>query len=109
MESSTDSDSSFNVETDEFDELMIDLRNIDEVDGEMNDSDNNETSEDSDHRRQRNRINRNRLRPFYVNRKDIFTLFDDEKLQKTFRFDRDSINFITGISFCCKVYLVANV
>ena len=51
----------------------------------MNDSDNSETSEDSDHRRQRHRVNRNRLRPFYVNRKDILTLFDDEKLRKTFR------------------------
>ena len=104
MESNTDSDSS-NVETDEFDELMVDLRNIDEVDGKLNDSANSETSEDSDHRRQRIRINRNRLRPFYVNRKDILTLFDEEKLRKTFRFDRDSINFITGISFCRKVYL----
>ncbi len=72
---------------------MFDLRNIDEVDGEINDSDNSETSKDSDHRRQKS----NRLRPFYVNRKDILTLFDDEKLRKTFRFDLDSINFITCI------------
>ena len=75
---------------------MIELRNIYEVDGEMNDSYNSETNEDSDNRRQRNRINRNRLRPFYANRKVILTLFEDEKLIKMFRFDPDSINFITG-------------
>lgn len=106
MASSTDSDSSFNVETDEFDELMIDLRNIDEVDGEMNDSDNSETSEDSDHRRQRHRVNRNRLCPFYVNRNDILILFDDEKLRKTFRFDRDSINCIKDIFVVARYMLL---
>ena len=84
---------------DELDEMLIYFRHLDEVnDGEFRNSDYSETpSEDSDQRRQIIRRNRDRLRPFYANRKDILTHFDDEKLRKTFRFDRDSINFITGI------------
>lgn len=70
---------------------------MDEADSVLNGSEKSETTnEDSDHRRQRILINRNRLRSFYVNR-IILTVFDDEKLRKTFRSDRDSINFITDI------------
>ncbi len=37
-----------------------------------------------------------RLIPFYKRRKDIFSLFDDQRLIATFRFDKASIIYITG-------------
>lgn len=97
-DSSRESDSSFDDNIAELDEMLVDLANIDEVDGVVNDSDNSDASSAaSEQRRYRMRVNRDRLRPFYVNRKDILTLFDDEKVRKTFRFDKESIRFITGI------------
>ena len=39
----------------------------------------------------------NRLMPFYQRRKDIFGMFNDEQLVKTFRFDKQTILYITGI------------
>ena len=41
--------------------------------------------------------NRELLQPFYKRRKDIFELFDDEKIRKTFRFDKESILYLSGI------------
>ena len=40
---------------------------------------------------------RSKLIPFYKTRKDIFTHFEEDKLIKTFRFDRASIEFILSI------------
>ena len=40
---------------------------------------------------------RSKLIPFYKTRKDIFTFFEEEKLIKTFIFDRTSIEFILSI------------
>jgi len=39
----------------------------------------------------------NRLMPFYQRRKDIFGMFNDEQLVKTFRFDKQTILYITGL------------
>ena len=76
MESNTDTTES-EASIDELDEMLIDLRHLDEVnDGEFRDSDYSETpSVDSDQRRLIIRRNRVRLGPFYANRKDILTHF----------------------------------
>jgi len=39
----------------------------------------------------------NRLMPFYERRKDIFDMFDDEQVVRTFRFDKQTIFYITGL------------
>ena len=38
----------------------------------------------------------NRLVPFYERRKDIFDMFNDEQIVRTFRFDKQAILYITG-------------
>jgi len=35
--------------------------------------------------------------PFYERRKDIFDMFDDEQVVRTFRFDKQTIFYITGL------------
>ena len=37
-----------------------------------------------------------RMKPFYETRKDIFTIFNDEQIRETFRFDKESIHYITS-------------
>ena len=39
----------------------------------------------------------NHMMPFYQRRKDIFDIFDDEQVVRTFRFDKQTILYITGI------------
>jgi len=39
----------------------------------------------------------NRLVPFYERRKDIFDMFNDEQIVRTFRFDKQAILYITGL------------
>ena len=39
----------------------------------------------------------NRLMPYYQRRKDIFDMFNDEQIVRTFRFDKQTIFYITGI------------
>ena len=35
--------------------------------------------------------------PYYQRRKDIFDMFNDEQIVRTFRFDKQTIFYITGI------------
>lgn len=83
-ESSDSSDDSI-VDIDEF------LNDLNVVLGE-----NGSDSEDSVQRREVRRRKRDRMQPFYKKRKDVLEYFDDEKLRRTFRFDRASIQFIIG-------------
>jgi len=39
----------------------------------------------------------NRFVPFYERRKDIFDMFNDEQIVRTFRFDKQAILYITGL------------
>lgn len=81
----------------ELEEMLIDLENIEQLEFEFNVSEKSDaSSESSVERQQIGQINRNRLRQFYGNRKDVLLHFDDDKIRKTFRFDRASINFICG-------------
>ncbi len=57
---------------------------------------NRSDSEDSVQRQEIRRRKRDRMEPFYKKRNDVLEYFDDEKIQRTFRFDRASIQFITG-------------
>ena len=59
------------------------------LESDFNDS---SSSEDEDIRHAR----LSKLKAFYSQRQKLFELFDDEKLRKTFRFDRPSIMYITG-------------
>jgi hypothetical protein len=52
---------------------------------------------DSDVKREQSRVWRRCLLIFYSTRKDVFSYFCEEKLITTFRFDRPSIEYITGI------------
>jgi hypothetical protein len=52
---------------------------------------------DSDVKREQSRVRRRCLLLFYSTRKDVFSYFCEEKLITTFRFDRPSIEYITGI------------
>jgi hypothetical protein len=56
-------------------------------------SDSSDSSDENDGTRR----NRELLQSFYELRKDIFELFDDEKIRKTFRFDKESILYLSGI------------
>ncbi len=75
-------------------EFLEDLNYLDEVLGDNNNESSN--SDDSEHRREIRKRERERLLPFYAKRKDVLDHFDDEKIRQTFRFDRPSIQFITG-------------
>ena len=44
------------------------------------------------------------LKTFYSQRQKLFELFDDNKLMKTFRFDRPSIMYITGAAIINDCY-----
>lgn len=52
--------------------------------------------ENSVQRQEVRRRKTDRMKPFYKKRKDLLEYFDDEKIRRTFRFDRASILFITG-------------
>jgi len=65
-------------------------------------TDNEDSSESSNEEEEVNAkqvrtYRRSKLIPFYKTRKDIFTFFEKDKLIKTFRFDRTSIEFILSI------------
>jgi hypothetical protein len=57
---------------------------------------NRSDSENSVQRQEVRRRKSDRMKPFYKKRKDLLEYFDDEKIRRTFRFDRASILFITG-------------
>lgn len=57
---------------------------------------NRSDSENSVQRQEVRRRKTDRMKPFYKKRKDVLEYFDDEKIRRTFRFDRASILFITG-------------
>lgn len=73
----------------EIDEFMEDLANLTDVSDYL-------SSSDSEGRKEERLIKKSRLIPFYKTRKDILTYFCEEKLMRTFRFDRVSIEYITG-------------
>ena len=54
-------------------------------------------SSNSDEIRERRANKKASLVPFYEARVDVFTFFDSEK-QKTFRFDRASLEYIVGMT-----------
>ena len=54
-------------------------------------------SSNSDEIRERRANEKASLVPFYEARVDVFTFFDSEK-QKTFRFDRASLEYIVGMT-----------
>ncbi|XP_045031108.1 putative nuclease HARBI1 [Daphnia magna] len=74
----------------EIDEFMEDLANLTDVSDYL-------SSSDSEGRKEERRIKKSRLIPFYKTRKDILTYFCEEKLMRTFRFDRVSIEYITAL------------
>jgi hypothetical protein len=77
--------------TDVIDEFLEDLANItDNVDDSSTEIANSERAEERSARK-------HRLIPFYQTRKDILSYFA-EKLMRTFRFDRPSIEYLTGIN-----------
>lgn len=78
--------------TDVIDEFLEDLDNLtDNVDDSSTESGNSERGNE--------RIARKRcLIPFYQTRKDVLSYFSAEKLMRTFRFDRPSIEYITGLN-----------
>jgi hypothetical protein len=71
---------------------------------------------DSDVKREQSRVRRRCLLIFYSTRKDVFSYFCEKKLITSFRFDRPSIEYITGIITlfniqshwkCSKIFLVS--
>lgn len=52
--------------------------------------------EETELRQEKWRRRTNRFVTFYTTRKDVLIYFEEDKLLKTFRFDRNSIEFITG-------------
>ena len=91
------------------------MDDIDEIDfflqdlGDLTDRSDIFSSDDSvsEERIERRNIRRRRLIPFYQTRKDVLTYFSEEQLIKTFRFDRLSIENITGFIF--NLFLTRNV
>ena len=77
---------------DVIDEFLGDMDNLtDNLDDSSIDSDNLERADER-------RARKLRLIPFYRTRKDILSYFSAEKLIRTFRFDRTSIEYITGLN-----------
>ncbi len=82
------------------------MEDIDEIDaflqdlGNLTDTSNIFSSDSSDNEVQIERRNqkRRRLIPFYQTRNDVLTYVSEEQLIKTFRFDRPSIENITGFT-----------
>ena len=54
-------------------------------------------SSNSDEIRERRANKKASLVPFYEARVEVFTFFDSEKLRKTFRFDRASLECLTRV------------
>lgn len=92
MSSSTSDFSDLSDNVMDVDEFLHDLNEI------LSENGNDSSSDDGVQRREIRRKNRERLWPFYQRRKDVLDYFDDEKLRRTFRFDRASIQFITGFN-----------
>ncbi|KZR98372.1 Uncharacterized protein APZ42_006240, partial [Daphnia magna] len=77
--------------TDVIDEFLEDLDNLtDNVDDSSTESANSERSDERSARKRR-------LIPFYQTRKDVLSYFSAEKLMRTFRFDRPSIEYLTAL------------
>ena len=93
MSSTDSSDTESSKKSDNISELDEFRNDLDEVLGE------NHESSNSVLQRENRKRKRQRLAPFYANRKDVLQYFDDEKLRRTFRFDRVSIEYITGIFY----------
>lgn len=71
-------------------ELEDDLDDLNDLIGE------NSSSEDEDERVAHRDEVRNRMAPFYADRGCIFDFFDDKQIYKIFRFDKETIYYITG-------------
>ncbi len=61
------------------------------------DEESEDSEEENEEMRAHRRENVHRLDAFYLCRADLLQHFDDAKLYKTFRFDRESINMITEL------------
>jgi hypothetical protein len=78
--------------TDVIDEFLEDLDNLtDNVDDPSTKSANSERADERSAKKRH-------LIPFYQTRKDILSYFYAEKLMRIFRFDRPSIEYLTGIN-----------
>lgn len=78
--------------TDVIDEFLEDFDNLtDNVDDSLTESANSERADERSAKKRH-------LIPFYQTRKDILSYFYAEKLMRTFRFDRPSIEYLTGIN-----------
>lgn len=75
---------------DVIDEFLEDMGNL------TDNFDDLSTGSDNELRAENRRAKKRRLIPFYRTRKDILSYFSADKLMATFRFDRPSIEFITG-------------
>jgi len=75
---------------DAIDEFLEDMGNL------TDNFDDLSTGSDNDFRAENRRAKKRRLIPFYRTRKDILSYFSADKLMTTFRFDRPSIEYITG-------------
>lgn len=71
-------------------ELEDDLDDLDDLIDEIS------SSEDEDARVAHRDEVRVRMAPFYADRGCIFNLFDDRQIYKIFRFDKETIYYITG-------------
>ncbi|KZS13014.1 Uncharacterized protein APZ42_021953 [Daphnia magna] len=49
------------------------------------------------HKKQERHRRKSRLVPFYQTRKDVLTYFEDDRIFRTFHFDRESIQYITEL------------
>jgi hypothetical protein len=94
-DSSSSSDSSSSENGDELNEFLDDLNYLNGV--LRDNASESSNSEDSDYRRESRKRKRETMSGFYAKRKDVLQFFDEEKIRRTFRFDRASIEFITGI------------
>ena len=71
------------ADTDYIDELSADLAFIDQLNRELSGSDNSSEEDVPEFQ-----FKTERMIPFYKNRKDILYIFYDDRLLRTFRFDR---------------------
>ncbi len=75
---------------DVIDEFLEDMGNLTDIFDDLSKWSDNEL------RAENRRVKKSRLIPFYRTRKDILSYFSADKLITTFRFDRPSIEYITG-------------
>ncbi|XP_032785669.1 putative nuclease HARBI1 [Daphnia magna] len=74
-----------------FEELNDLLGVFSDYEGESSESDSD------DEKRERRKQRKIRMQPFYAHRRDIFSIFDDAQVMRTFRFDKSSLSYTAGL------------